>query len=95
MMTNGSDGNANGTIARGRWALLGAFVLTMVFGANVASGKINNAAFMGDVAEAIVLFAASIFFVIGVICMEDAANQALENDNGRNDNGQSEGTSRA
>ncbi len=80
---------------RGRWALLGALLVTAIFGANVASGKISNTAFMGDVGEAITLFVAAIFFVIGVICMEDAAKHFNENENGRNDNGQGEGTSRA
>ena len=94
MMPNGNNRGMRSEIARGRAALFVALLLTAVFGANVADGKISNSAFMSDVAEAIVLFVASIFFVIGVLHLEDAANQASENGNGRNGNAGREGTSR-
>ncbi len=90
------DGNGSGTrskLTRGRAALVCALLLTAIFGANVAEGKLTNTAFMSDVAEAIVLFAASIFFVIGVLHLEGAANQAGENGNGRNSHARQEGTS--
>lgn len=72
---------------------MAAFLLAVIFSANIASGKIHNSPFMSDVAEAIILFSASIFFVIGVLCLEDAEKQSNQNDNGRNENVQGEGKS--
>ncbi len=95
MFTDSPDRKVDGLARNGRLALWFALLLTAVFGANVASGKFNNSVFMSDVAEALILFAASIFFVIGVICMEKVRNLKSENDNGRNSNGQQEGTSSA
>ena len=95
MMTDSSDPKAIERARLGRLALWLALLLTAIFGSNVASGKFNNSVFMTDVAEALILFAASISFVIGVICMENAAKLKSDNDNGRNGNGQQEGTSSA
>lgn len=44
----------------------------LVFAANVAMGAFANAAFMGDVAEMLVLFLATILFVIAILRREAA-----------------------
>jgi hypothetical protein len=92
MMPDGERWETGSKMARGRAALLFALLLTAIFGVNVAEGKLTNTAFMSDVAEAIVLFAASIFFVIGVLNLEGAANQAGKNGDRRNGHARREGT---
>ena len=57
----------------GRLALAGALICFLVFFANVALGAAGQAAPMGDVTEMLVLFAASILFVIGVLIREAEA----------------------
>lgn len=94
MTTNTPDRNAKNSAGHGRLALIGCLVLLAVFGANIASGKINNELFMSDVGEALTLFAASILFVIGVVRREDAEKKAQKSQNGRSNDDQ-EGTARA
>lgn len=94
MATETPNRNAKNGVAYGRWALLGSLVLVAVFGANIASGKINNELFMSDVGEALTLFVASILFVIGVVRREDAEKKADQNQNGRS-NDDKKGTARA
>jgi hypothetical protein len=94
MTTQTPNRNAKSDRPHGRWALLGCLLLLAVFGANIASGKINNELFMSDVGEALTLFAASILFVIGVVRREDAEKKADQDQNGRS-NDDKEGTARA
>lgn len=53
-----------------RVTLWGALVLFLLFFANVASGAAGRGVVLGDVAEMLVLFAASFLFVIGVLAKE-------------------------
>lgn len=53
-----------------------AIVLFLVFIANVASGALANAGFLTDVQEMLLLFAASIAFVVVILKREaDSRNQ--------------------
>lgn len=62
--------------------LLAALVCFVVFFTNVAMGAAGMGIFLGDVAEMLVLFAASIFFVIGVLARE-AATRSPKNPDGQ------------
>ncbi len=53
-----------------RIALGAAFVLFVVFFANVAAGAAGRQVFLDDVAEMLVLFASCTFFVVGVLIRE-------------------------
>jgi len=58
-------------------ALLAALALFATFFANVALGAFARAAFLGDVGEMLLLFAATLMFVVGILQRERAArNQA-------------------
>ena len=50
--------------------LLGSILLFAVFTANVALGAASGSAFLGDVGEMLVLFAASALFVVAIIKKE-------------------------
>ncbi|MEM7524140.1 MAG: hypothetical protein AAF360_10360 [Pseudomonadota bacterium] len=52
--------------------LAAAILLIAVFTANVALGSRNGGAFLGDVGEMLVLFAASIAFVAAILAKEAA-----------------------
>lgn len=52
--------------------LIASFLAFAVFSTNVAMGAFANAAFMGDVAEMLVLFTATILFVIAILKREAA-----------------------
>ena len=54
-------------------ALWSAIALFAIFAVNVAMGAISNAAFLSDVGEMLLLFAASIAFVAAILQREDAA----------------------
>lgn len=56
-------------------ALIVAFVLLMVFVANVVMGSTSNAAFLGSVGEMLVLLAASVAFVVAILAREAAAGK--------------------
>ena len=59
-------------------ALIGALLCFLVFFGNVALGAAGGGVFLGDVAEMLTLFAASILFVIGVHAREAAAGGPRE-----------------
>lgn len=59
--------------SKGRFALLGALILFLVFFGNVAMGAAGLGAPLGDVSEMLTMFAATILFVIGVLSREAAA----------------------
>ncbi|TMM54207.1 hypothetical protein [Sulfitobacter sabulilitoris] len=50
-----------------------ALILVAVFTANVAVGAASNAPLLGNVAEMLLLFAASISFVVGILKREARA----------------------
>ncbi len=54
----------------GRPALLGALFCFAVFFANVTSGALDAGVFLGDLAEMLLLLAASLLFVVGVLIRE-------------------------
>ncbi|MGB3313610.1 MAG: hypothetical protein WBB85_04295 [Albidovulum sp.] len=60
-------------------ALSVALGLFTIFVANVAFGAILGAAFLGDVSEMLVLFAASIAFVASILRREAAAKVNYDN----------------
>lgn len=60
-------------IARGRIALLGALACFVVFFTNVSMGAAGAGVFLGDVPEMLLLFAAALLFVIGVLRREAEA----------------------
>ena len=53
-------------------ALLGALILISAFFGNVALGAFGAGSVLGDVTEMLMLFAAAILFVIGVLAREAA-----------------------
>lgn len=55
--------------------LIISIILFAIFVANVAMGALARAAFLGDVSEMLVLFAASLFFVAAIIKREAAAKE--------------------
>ena len=57
-------------LARGRPALIAALACFLVFFANVAVGAAGRPVFLGDVLEMLVLFAAVLLFVAGVLVRE-------------------------
>ena len=55
--------------------LIGSFIVFALFFANVALGAFADAAFLGDVGEMLVLFAAAVLFVVAILKKEaDRAN---------------------
>ncbi|QMU58530.1 MAG: hypothetical protein GKR98_10205 [Boseongicola sp.] len=61
-------------------ALIIAALLVIAFTANVAIGSINGTPVVGNVAEMIMLFLASIAFVVAVLKREAAEKELSEND---------------
>jgi len=59
-------------LRNGGAALAGALVCFIVYFANVAIGASGSVALLGDVPEALTLFAASCLFVVGVLGREAA-----------------------
>ncbi len=57
--------------------LAASIVVFVIYFANVALGAFSNAAFLGDVGEMLVLFAASILFVVAILKKE--ADRDTEN----------------
>ena len=49
---------------------IAAFILLLAFTANVVTGALGDAPFVGNVAEMVVLLAAAIAFVVGVLQRE-------------------------
>lgn len=95
MNMNGPDITAKTSRAYGRLSLAFALFLMIVFSANVLGGKLYNNVFMSDVTEAITLFSAAIFFVIGVLRLEKATKICEEISKERELSGEQEGTNRA
>ena len=56
----------------GRAALWIAAVVFLIFLSNVALGGARMGTFLGDVGEAVVLFVAVVFFVVGILRAEAA-----------------------
>ncbi|SDW22341.1 hypothetical protein SAMN05444358_101256 [Ruegeria halocynthiae] len=56
--------------------LITAVALFAVFVVNVALGALSSSPFLGDVGEMLVLFAASIFFVVAVLRREEASKNS-------------------
>lgn len=54
--------------------LAGSIIVFCIYFANVALGAFAGAAFLGDVGEMLVLFAASILFVVAILKREAARN---------------------
>ena len=54
-------------------SLIGALICFLGFFGNVALGAAGLGAVLGDVAEMLMLFAAAVLFVIGVLAREAAA----------------------
>lgn len=54
--------------------LIGSFIVFCVFFLNVAMGAFADASFLGDVGEMVVLFAASVIFVVAILKREAARN---------------------
>jgi len=63
-----------------RPALFGALVLFVIYFANVALGAAGAGAPLGDVAEMLTLFAATILFVAGTLKLEAAAGRRNDPD---------------
>lgn len=57
-------------------ALLAALALFAAFFANVALGAFARAAFLDDVGEMLLLFAATLMFVVGILQRERAVRDA-------------------
>ncbi|MCK0148866.1 hypothetical protein MWU54_02425 [Marivita sp. S6314] len=55
--------------------LIASLVVFVVYFANVALGAMSNSAFLGDVGEMLVLFAASILFVVAILRKEADRNK--------------------
>jgi hypothetical protein len=56
-------------------ALIGAFVLFVVFAVNVGMGSMTGTTFLSDIPEMLVLFATAILFVVGIIKKEADAKK--------------------
>lgn len=52
--------------------LIGSFIVFTVFFVNVAMGAFADASFLGDVGEMVVLFFASVLFVVAILKREAA-----------------------
>lgn len=59
--------------------LIASIVVFAVYFANVVMGAFANSAFLGDVSEMLVLFAASILFVVAILKREAARNSKRGN----------------
>ena len=55
--------------------LIGAIILFAVFALNVGMGAMTGTAFMGDIAEMLVLIGTAILFVVAIIQREAAAKK--------------------
>ena len=55
--------------------LFGSFLVFAIFFANVALGAFADSAFLGDVGEMLVLFCASILFVVAILKKEADRNK--------------------
>jgi len=55
--------------------LTASIVVFLIYFANVALGAFANSAFLGDVGEMLVLFAASILFVVAILQKEADRDQ--------------------
>lgn len=55
--------------------LIGAFVVFVIFFSNVALGAFADSAFLGDIGEMLVLFVASLLFVVAILQKEAAAKK--------------------
>lgn len=60
--------------------LLSSFAVFVVFFANVALGAFADSAFLGDVGEMLVLFFASVLFVVAILKKEAARAQSGESE---------------
>ena len=56
--------------------LVASLIVFVIYFANVALGAFANAAFLGDVGEMMVLFLASILFVVAILQKEAASKDA-------------------
>jgi len=66
--------------SQGRAALLIAVAVFLIFLSNVALGSARMGTFLDDVGEAVVLFVAVGFFVVGILRAEAAANAGTRPD---------------
>ena len=55
--------------------LIGAIILFVIFNLNVALGSFNNASFIGDVGEMLMLSGVAILFVITILTKEAEAKK--------------------
>ncbi|MCF2872420.1 hypothetical protein L0664_15200 [Octadecabacter sp. G9-8] len=55
--------------------LISSFIVFAVFFVNVAMGAFGDASFLGDVGEMVVLFIASVLFVVAILKKEAARNR--------------------
>lgn len=62
-----------GPTGNGNLALLCALALFVLFFTNVATGAAGLGVFLADKAEMLTLFAAVVFFVVGILAREAAA----------------------
>ena len=58
----------------GKLPLAAALICFLVYFGNVAAGAAGAGVYLSDVGEMLMLFAASVFFVIGVLILEAAEN---------------------
>jgi hypothetical protein len=58
----------------GALAYAAASLCFVIFSANVVLGASGAGTYLGDIAEMLVLFAAVIFFVVGILASEAAEN---------------------
>ena len=58
---------------RGTPALAAALICFVIFFSNVTAGAFGMGVFFGDVAEMLLLVAATVFFVIGILAREESA----------------------
>ena len=65
-------------LGSGGLALIGALICFLVFFGNVTLGAAGEGVFLGDVAEMLTLFAASVLFVVGILAREAAAGGPVE-----------------
>ena len=74
-------------LARGRPALIGALACFLVFFANITVGAMGGSVFLGDVLEMLVLFAAVLLFVAGVLVREAQDARRSPRNDGSHSNG--------
>ena len=67
-------------LGKGGPALIGALLCFLFFFGNVALGAAGAGVILGDVAEMMTLFAASILFVVGVLAREAAEGGPRDED---------------